>query len=37
VALALSREGVSLRASAAQDDVRDEALAEDRARSGGAA
>jgi small-conductance mechanosensitive channel len=37
VALALSREGVSLRATAAQDDVRDEALAEDRARSAGAA
>jgi small conductance mechanosensitive channel len=39
VALALSREGVSLRASTAQDlpDVQDEALAEDRARSGGAA
>jgi small conductance mechanosensitive channel len=39
VALALSREGVSLRASTAQDvpDVLDEALAEDRARSGGAA
>jgi small conductance mechanosensitive channel len=39
VALALSREGVSLRASTAQDvpDVQDEALAEDRVRSGGAA
>jgi moderate conductance mechanosensitive channel len=38
VALALSREGVSLRATAAQDDdVQDEALAEDRARSGGRA
>ncbi|MCZ2827636.1 mechanosensitive ion channel [Modestobacter sp. VKM Ac-2986] len=37
VALALSREGVSLRATAQEDDVRDEALAEDRARSGGAA
>src|SRR4051795_10769312 len=36
VALALSREGVSLRATASQDDVRDEALAEDRARSAGA-
>jgi moderate conductance mechanosensitive channel len=37
VALALSREGVSLRATTAQDDIQDEALAEDRARSGGAA
>jgi small-conductance mechanosensitive channel len=38
VALALSREGVSLRASNAHEvDVQDEALAEDRARSGGAA
>ena len=38
VALALSREGVSLRASSAHEvDVQDEALAEDRARSGGAA
>jgi moderate conductance mechanosensitive channel len=38
VALALSREGVSLRASSAQEvDVQDEALAEDRVRSGGAA
>ena len=38
VALALSREGVSLRASTSQDDdVQDEALAEDRARSGGRA
>jgi hypothetical protein len=38
VALALSREGVSLRASNAQEvDVQDEALAEDRARSGGMA
>jgi len=38
VALALSREGVSLRVSTAQDDdVQDEALAEDRARSGGRA
>jgi len=38
VALALSREGVSLRASTAQDgDIQDEALAEDRARSGGRA
>ena len=37
VALALSREGVSLRATSNEDDVRDEALAEDRARSGGAA
>jgi small-conductance mechanosensitive channel len=37
VALALSREGVSLRATSTEDDVRDEALAEDRARSGGAA
>jgi len=38
VALALSREGVSLRATSAQDDdVQDEALAEDRARSGGRA
>jgi moderate conductance mechanosensitive channel len=37
VALALSREGVSLRAMTAQDDIQDEALAEDRARSGGAA
>jgi small conductance mechanosensitive channel len=38
VALALSREGVSLRASNAHDvDVQDEALAEDRARSGGVA
>jgi moderate conductance mechanosensitive channel len=38
VALALSREGVSLRASNAQEvDVQDEALAEDRVRSGGAA
>jgi small conductance mechanosensitive channel len=37
VALALSREGVSLRASNAQEvDVQDEALAEDRVRSGGA-
>jgi small-conductance mechanosensitive channel len=38
VALALSREGVSLRATApGESDVVDEALAEDRARSGGAA
>ncbi|WP_222194619.1 mechanosensitive ion channel family protein [Modestobacter italicus] len=39
VALALSREGVSLRATNVQDgvSVQDEALAEDRARSGGAA
>jgi moderate conductance mechanosensitive channel len=38
VALALSREGVSLRATSSQeDDVQEEALAEDRARSGGAA
>jgi small-conductance mechanosensitive channel len=37
VALALSREGVALRATSQEDDVRDEALAEDRARSGGAA
>jgi small conductance mechanosensitive channel len=38
VALALSREGVSLRASNAHEvDVQDEALAEDRVRSGGAA
>jgi small conductance mechanosensitive channel len=33
VALALSREGVALRATTAQDDVQEEALAEDRARS----
>ncbi|WP_052091146.1 mechanosensitive ion channel family protein [Modestobacter caceresii] len=39
VALALSREGVSLRATNVQDGVsiQDEALAEDRARTGGAA
>ena len=39
VALALYREGVSLRATAVQDGVsiQDEALAEDRARTGGAA
>src|SRR3954454_18984220 len=39
VALALSREGVSLRASSAHevDDIQDEAMAEDRARSGGMA
>ena len=39
VALALSREGVSLRATSVADDgdIQDEALAEDRARSGGAA
>jgi small-conductance mechanosensitive channel len=39
VALALSREGVSLRATTSQDDndIQDEALAEDRARSGGMA
>jgi len=38
VALALSRQGVSLRASNPQEvDVQDEALAEDRARSGGQA
>ncbi|WP_308123420.1 mechanosensitive ion channel family protein [Modestobacter marinus] len=41
VALALSREGVALRATSAEDgdarSVQEEALAEDRARSGGAA
>ena len=39
VALALSREGVSVRATSVQDGVsiQDEALAEDRARTGGAA